>query len=321
MTVLVTGCAGFIGSHLCEALLERGDSVIGLDVFTDYYAPDRKRRNLLAFQSHKRFRLLECDLVTEDLCPILEPVDCVFHTAGQPGVRGSWGKQFDVYLRNNILATQCLLESIKTLGKEIRLVYSSSSSIYGNTDRLPTVETDLPAPYSPYGTTKLAGEHLCRLYFANYRVPMVSLRYFTVYGPRQRPDMAFHIFIKALLKNQAIIILGDGSQTRDFTYVDDIVKANLSAAEKPVEGEVFNIGGECRVALRDVLSLLENVSGLSSRIERKPPTHGDVRDTWANTEKARRLLGYEPKVLLPEGLKRQFLWEKGYYGDPAVRKG
>ncbi|RJP33976.1 MAG: NAD-dependent epimerase/dehydratase family protein [Candidatus Omnitrophota bacterium] len=313
MAYLVTGCAGFIGGRLCEILVQRGNFVIGLDALTDYYDLRIKQNNLRSLQTYERFRFIQSDLVTNDLKPILEQVDCVFHTAGQPGVRGSWGEQFHLYLRNNIQATQRLLESIKSLHRNIKVVFSSSSSIYGNTDQLPTSETALPRPYSPYGATKLAAEHLCSLYCVNYGIPTVSLRYFTVYGPGQRPDMAFHIFIKALLQNAPIKILGDGSQTRDFTYVDDIVAANLLAAEKSVEGEIFNIGGGSRVSLRETLSILETVSGLTPTIHYEPPTKGDVRDTSADTNKARRLLGYEPKTGLEEGLRRQFGWEKGIY--------
>jgi len=310
---MVTGCAGFIGSRLCETLLGEGNSVVGVDSFTPYYDPAIKRGNLNPFKTDPRFQLVEKNLETADLRPYLDGVECIFHTAGQPGVRGSWGEQFDLYTRNNILATQRLLEAVKGVGKGIKIVFSSSSSIYGNTDQLPTSETALPCPYSPYGTTKLAAEHLCMLYHANYGVPAVALRYFTVYGPGQRPDMAFHLFIKALLENAPITILGDGSQTRDFTYVDDIVQANLAAAWKSVEGEIFNIGGGSRVDLRDVLSLLEQVTGLTPNLEYQPTMKGDVRDTSADTAKARGQLEYVPKITLEEGLRRQFAWEKALY--------
>ena len=231
MPMLVTGCAGFIGSHLCETLLQRGETVIGIDSITSYYSSTLKRRNLTLIQGHPKFIFLEADLVEMDLIPCLEQVDTVFHTAGQPGVRGSWGEQFDVYVRNNISATQRLLEAIRQTGRAIKIIYSSSSSIYGNSEQFPTPENALPRPYSPYGMTKLAGEHLCHLYYSNYQIPYVALRYFTVYGPRQRPDMAFHIFIRSVLREEAITILGDGNQTRDFTYVADIVQGNLLAAE------------------------------------------------------------------------------------------
>ncbi len=313
MTVLVTGCAGFIGSRLSELLLQRGEIVLGLDTFTTYYDPALKRENLETFKDYERFQFIQKDLATDDLQPILEQVECVFHTAGQPGVRGSWGDQFDEYLRNNVLATQRLLESIKKVNRNIKVVFSSSSSIYGNPEQLPTSEKALPRPYSPYGTTKLAAEHLCMLYHANYGIPAVALRYFTVYGPFQRPDMAFHIFIKALLEHTPIILLGDGSQTRDFTFVDDIVQANLLAATKPVEGDIFNIGGGSRISLREVINMLEKVTGIAPVVEIQPPTKGDVRDTSANIVKAQSLLEYDPKVTLEEGLKHQFEWEKTLY--------
>ena len=313
MSVLVTGCAGFIGSHLCEALLNRGDSVIGIDRMTDNYSIKVKHKNLSLFERHPKFTYHPGNLIDIDLLPILEQVDCVFHTAGQPGVRSSWGSHFETYLENNILATQRILESIKLLNKSIRLIYSSSSSIYGNADCLPVTETTLPRPYSPYGTTKLAAEHLCHLYQQNYQVPTVSLRYFTVYGPRQRPDMGFHIFIKAMLNNQTISVLGDGLQTRDFTFVGDIIQANLLAAEKSVEGEVFNIGGGSHRSLMDVFTILQNVSGIQPRLEFRSAEKGDVRDTWADTRKAQTTLGFHPQVDLQEGLRQQFAWETTVY--------
>ncbi|MBI1389232.1 MAG: NAD-dependent epimerase/dehydratase family protein [bacterium] len=310
MTYLVTGCAGFIGSQICERLLSQNETVIGLDVFTDYYNPERKRKNLAAALKQDRFQFVEGDLAEMDLRPVIESVDCVFHTAGQPGVRGSWGSQFDLYTRNNIRATQRLLECIKETRPGVRVVYSSSSSVYGNTNQLPTSETAVPRPYSPYGATKLAAEHLCNLYHANYGVPVVSLRYFTVYGPRQRPDMAFNIFTKAILQDRPITVLGDGGQTRDFTFVGDIVAANLSASQKPVEGGIFNLGGGSRISLMGAVEILEKIIGKSARIERKERNKGDVRDTWADTTQAQTRLGYKPAVSLEEGLRQQVAWEE-----------
>lgn len=316
MTYVVTGCAGFIGSHLCERLIERGESVIGVDSFTDYYAPDRKRQNLSGLLTSERFRLVETDLASGDAADWLQQAECVFHTAGQPGVRGSWGDQFDLYLRNNVHATQRLLETIRRVNPEIRVVYSSSSSVYGNTDQLPTTETALPQPYSPYGATKLAAEHLCMLYHANYGIPVVALRYFTVYGPRQRPDMAFHLFLQSILQGKPIRILGDGRQTRDFTYVQDIVSANLAAAEKPVAGRVFNLGGGSRVSVNEVLDKLRSLSGVGFEVEYRERTRGDVRDTSADTTRAREDLGYSPSVSLEDGLRAQLDWCRSLY--PAV---
>ncbi|MDP8243903.1 MAG: GDP-mannose 4,6-dehydratase [Candidatus Hinthialibacter antarcticus] len=310
MSYLVTGCAGFIGSQLCERLLQQGEEVIGLDCFTDYYSPARKKRNLSAIRENPNFTFIEGDILSTNLLPLLAQSDCVFHTAGQPGVRGSWGQQFDVYTKNNILATQCLLESIKKSERRIRVVYSSSSSVYGNTDQLPTSETAVPRPYSPYGATKLTAEHLCMLYHDNYNIPVVSLRYFTVYGPRQRPDMAFNIFIKAMLNDDPIIVLGDGQQTRDFTFVQDIISANIAAAQLPVEGKIFNLGGGTRISLAGVIQKLEKVMGVKANIEYREKNLGDVRDTWADTKQARKHLDYKPETGLDEGLAQQAAWEK-----------
>jgi nucleoside-diphosphate-sugar epimerase len=313
MKKIVTGCSGFVGSHICESLLKNNEIVVGVDCFTNNYSVEYKKRNLEALQKYDRFQFIEGDLSQMELDSLIDGVDCIFHTAGQPGVRSSWGSHFNDYINNNILATQRLLESVKNSGKTIRFVYSSSSSVYGNNVPLPMIETVRPQPYSPYGTTKLAAEHLCNLYHSNYGVQTVSLRYFTVYGPRQRPDMGFHIFMKALLADQPIRVLGDGSQTRDFTYVADIVQANLLAAEKPVEGEIFNIGGGCRISLIDVLKLIEEVSGLTMKIDYHPVEKGDVKDTWADTSKATRLLGFEPRTSLKEGLQQEFDWIKDLY--------
>lgn len=313
MTYWITGCAGFIGSHLCETLLNHGKQVAGSDCFTDYYSVEYKKKNLQRLLDHPNFRWIEGDLLKMDIAHTLNGVDCIFHTAGQPGVRASWGTHFEEYVNNNVMATQRLLETIRETESHARVVYSSSSSIYGNTADLPMKETSLPKPYSPYGMTKLAAEHLCHLYHANYGIPVVSLRYFTVYGPRQRPDMFFHILIKALLKGEPIYVFGDGKQTRDFTFVHDIVLANIAAAEKPAVGETFNIGGGSRVSLLDVLETLERISGIKPNTIFEEKTKGDVKDTWADTTKAQALLGYEPKTTLDEGLLQQFQWEKEWY--------
>jgi UDP-glucose 4-epimerase len=313
MSVLITGAAGFIGSTLGEKLLSQGETVIGIDAFTDYYNQDIKHDNLRTALAHDRYTFMEGDITTLNLAPILESIDCVFHTAGQPGVRGSWGTQFDAYVQNNIVATQRLLETIKETGKKIKVVYSSSSSIYGNVSELPITEKARPQPYSPYGTTKLAAEHLCHLYHANYGVPVVSLRYFTVYGPRQRPDMAFHIFAKAILQNQPITVLGDGNQTRDFTYVGDIVDANILAYQNDVNGQIFNLGGGCRIAVNGVLEMLEEISGQKITVQRKDSIKGDVKDTWADTTQAQTKLGFTPKISLRDGLQKEFEWAQTLY--------
>ncbi|MDH7480480.1 MAG: NAD-dependent epimerase/dehydratase family protein [Armatimonadota bacterium] len=308
MNCLVTGCAGFIGSTLSEKLLSLGCNVVGIDSFTDYYSKDIKLLNLSIVLSHPRFRFIEGDLLALDLKPLLSEVDWVFHEAAQPGVRMSWGANFDIYVRNNILATQRLLES--AVGTNIRrLVYASSSSVYGNSPELPLRESAKPQPVSPYGVTKLAAENLCHLYFVNYGLPVVSLRYFTVYGPRQRPDMAFHRFIRAAIKGEELIIYGNGKQTRDFTYVSDVCDANLLAAQaKEVEGEVFNIGGGSHVDLNKVVEAIGELVGRSLNVRHVEDQLGDMRHTLSDISAARKSLGYSPKVSLHDGLASQVSW-------------
>jgi UDP-glucose 4-epimerase len=301
---LITGVAGFIGSHLAETLLSKGKKVVGIDAFTEYYDPDRKRANVAPLLAQPGFRLVEEDLATCDLGSALEGCDVVFHQAGQPGVRGSWGDDFRLYLERNLLATQRLLEALRAHPVQ-KLVFASSSSVYGDAERYPTAETDLPRPISPYGVTKLAGEHLCLAYATGYGVPLVALRYFTVYGPRQRPDMAFSRFIRAVLAGDEITVYGDGQQTRDFTYVSDIVDANIAAAGSELRSEVVNIGGGSRVTVLEVLDLIGAIAGKEPRIRFIETQRGDVRHTGADLSRARALLGYEPRVPLPEGLRRQ----------------
>ncbi len=303
---LVTGAAGFVGSHLCERLLAEGHAVVGLDCFSDYYSRAAKEANLAAARSSPRFRLVEADLTRTDLEPLVNEADLIFHQAGQPGVRPSWGKDFEVYVDGNIRATQRLLEAARRAPRLRRLVCASSSSVYGDATDLPVRETSLTRPFSPYGVTKLAAEHLASLYHANFGVPTVSLRYFTVYGPRQRPDMGFHRFIKSALEDRPIPVYGDGEQTRDFTYVADAVEANLRASRAPgAVGQVFNIGGGSRVSVNAVLATLEEILGQAIRREARPPQPGDVRHTWADTSLARQVLGFRPAVPLREGLARQ----------------
>jgi len=307
-TSLVTGAAGFIGSHLCERLLELGHRVVGVDAFTDYYPRPVKEGNLAGFRGHPAFRLVEADLGRADLAGLVGEVDFVLHQAGQPGVRPSWGSHFDQYVARNLLATQRLLETVRGSRRLRRMVFASSSSVYGQARELPLREESLPQPYSPYGVTKLAAEHLCRLYHQNFGVPIVALRYFTVYGPRQRPDMGFHRFIRAALAEQPIPVYGDGEQTRDFTYVADTVEANLLALTGPVAGGLFNIGGGSRVSVNEILRTLEEVMGVAVRREAQPEQPGDVRHTWADTTRARELLGFRPGVSLRTGLERQVAW-------------
>ena len=307
-TSLVTGAGGFIGSHLCERLLQEGHRVIGADAFTAYYPRAVKERNLAGLRSHPEFRFVEMDVSQADLAPVVAEADVIFHQAGQPGVRASWGKEFDLYLDHNIRATQQLLEAVKGSARLRRLVFASSSSVYGQTEELPLREECLPRPYSPYGVTKLAAEHLCSLYHANYGVPTVALRYFTVYGPRQRPDMGFHKFIQAALEDRPILVYGDGEQTRDFTFVADAVEANCLALDPGAVGQVFNIGGGSRSSVNQVLATLEEILGRPIRREQRPPERGDVRHTWADTTRARRVLGFSPRVSLREGLAQQVKW-------------
>ncbi len=304
---LVTGAAGFIGSHLAEALLDAGHPVVGVDCFTDYYPRAAKERNLEALRRDPAFTFQEADLRTANADRLLEGVDYVFHQAGQPGVRGSWGTNFQSYADLNILVTQRLLEAARH-GKLKRFVYASSSSVYGNAPALPARETTLPQPVSPYGVTKLAAEHLCGLYAQNFGVPTVSLRYFTVYGPRQRPDMAFHRFIRALLTGQEVRVHGDGEQTRDFTFIADAIRANLAARSEGGSGAVYNVGGGARVTVNAVLRLLEAMTGKTARVVYRPAEPGDARHTLADTSAARTELGFEPRCRLEDGLRAEVAW-------------
>jgi nucleoside-diphosphate-sugar epimerase len=305
--VAVTGAAGFIGSHLCERLLADGHEVIGIDSFTDYYERDRKEANLQAAHDHPAFKLVEADLVTANLSHQLQGAAVVFHLAGQPGVRPSWGSQFDRYVQANIVATQRLLETLRETPVQ-RLVFASSSSIYGDAEMFPTKETALPRPVSPYGMTKLAAEHLAFVYLRNFDIPVTSLRYFTVYGPRQRPDMAFCRFMEALVDNQEIGIFGDGEQTREFTYVSDAVDGTVKAASADVVGQVINLGGGSRVTVNRVLDTLEDISHIKTRRKYLPVAPGDPRHTGASINLARERLGWEPRVSLREGLTKQWRW-------------
>jgi nucleoside-diphosphate-sugar epimerase len=310
---LVTGAAGFVGSHLAERLLGSGARVTGVDCFSDYYRRVLKERNLARLQGRPAFEFRELDLAAEGapLGQLLEGVDYVFHQAGQPGVRASWGSAFDGYLQMNVLATQRLLEAARGASLR-RFVYASSSSVYGEVAELPVSERALPRPISPYGVTKLAAEHLCGLY-ARLGVPTVSLRYFSVYGPGQRPDMAFHRFVNALIEGREIEINGDGEQSRDFTYVEDVVEANLAAASPPGQleaGAVYNIGGGSRVTVNRTIEVLARLVGTTARVRHCPPLPGDVRDTHADCSAARRELGFVPRVGLEEGLRAQVEWQR-----------
>jgi len=307
LRVVVTGAAGFIGSHLSERLLAAGHEVVGIDCFTDYYERSRKEQNLETSRSSDRFRFAAADLVDADLAPLLDGAAVVYHLAGQPGVRPSWGSQFDRYVRDNVIATQRLLEALKEAPIK-RFVFAGSSSVYGDAERFPTKETALPRPVSPYGVTKLAAEHLTHLYTRNFGIPAVSVRYFTVYGPRQRPDMAFSRFMQAMTDGADIEVFGDGEQTREFTYVSDAVDGTIKASTADVIGQIFNLGGGSRVTVNKVLATLEEISGLSVRRQNLPAARGDPRHTGASINLARERLGWEPRVSLREGLAQQWEW-------------
>lgn len=317
--VAVTGAAGFIGSHLCERLLADGHEVVGIDSFTDYYDRSLKERNLEAARANTSFALEEVDLVDGDLHGPLSGVRIVYHLAGQPAVRPSWGRDFDRYVRDNILATQRLLEALRRLQVE-RLVFAGSSSVYGNAEVFPTKETTLPRPISPYGMTKLAAEHLAMVYMRSFGIPAVSLRYFTVYGPRQRPDMAFSRFMHALVNGEEIEVFGDGEQTREFTYVSDAVDGTVKAATADVAGQIINLGGGSRVTVNRVLDTLEDISHTKTKRRHLPAAAGDPRHTGASINLARERLGWEPRVSLHEGLSEQWEWFRRTQRSTATQR-
>lgn len=306
MHVIVTGAAGFIGSTLVDRLLEDGTEVTGLDCFTAYYERQTKERNLAAARQHPNFTMLDADLLDADLTTLFEGVDCVFHLAGQPGVRLSWSSGFDEYVRANVLATQRVLEAARA-HEGLRVVYASSSSVYGNAERFPTLETDRPEPYSPYGVTKLAGEHLCVLYGSNWGVPTVSLRYFTVFGPRQRPDMATHRLIMSALTGEPFPMYGDGSQSRSFTFVGDIVEATRLAGITPdvAPGSVFNAAGPDICTLSEMIDMVTEHAGTAPNLERLPAAAGDAAKTGGDTTAIRAALGWECATSVSQGVAEQ----------------
>ena len=307
MKALVTGAAGFIGSHLTASLLDKGAAVVGVDCFTDYYPREIKEQNVAENRLREGFRFAETRLQDADLPALLNDVTHVFHLAAQAGVRKSWGSDFRTYTDNNIDATQRLLEAC--VGRPLtRFVYASSSSVYGDNAAIPMREDALPQPVSPYGVTKLSAEQLGYLYYVNFNVPATAVRYFTVYGPRQRPDMAFHKFIKAAIKGEEIVLYGDGEQTRDFTFVSDAVAATIAAGERGVPGRAYNVGGGSRVSMNQVITLIEEVAGRPMKVRREETQKGDMRDTYADTTLARTDLGFEPKVSLKEGIEAEYRW-------------
>lgn len=313
MKALITGVAGFVGSTLAQRLLKDGHDVVGVDALTDYYDVALKEENLEAValaDSSSRSTVVRADLRDLDLAAILSDVDYVFHQAGQPGVRKSWGSDFSTYIDANIDVTQRILEAARASPRLKKLVYASSSSVYGDAETYPTSESLRPQPRSPYGVTKLAAEHLCVLYAENFGVPTASLRYFTVYGPRQRPDMAFTRFLRAIKKDEPITLYGDGEQVRDFTFVDDIVEANVRAAESESlrPGSVLNVCGGSSVSVNQVLDLMREVSGSDVRVNQQDAVAGDVKRTGGDSTRIAKELGWQPRVSLADGISRQWNW-------------
>jgi nucleoside-diphosphate-sugar epimerase len=310
-SVLVTGAAGFIGSHLSEACLALGWRVIALDSFTDYYAHEIKADNSQSLREDEACTFLDTDLLDVDLNGILSDVDIVFHLAAQPGVRASWGEGFGIYVRNNLTALQYLLEAARD-NPSTRLVIASSSSVYGDAESFPTSEEVILRPVSPYGMTKAAGEHLAHVYWRSYETSISMLRYFTVYGPRQRPDMAFHRLVQTALTNREFTVFGDGHQTRDFTYVDDAVQGTIAAGLRGKPGRAYNIGGGSRHAMTEVFATLQTIAGKPLNLTYAGQQRGDARDTSADVSRAERDLGYRPTRSLREGLAEQFSWHQSH---------
>ena len=310
MKVLLTGCAGFIGSHTAEALVAAGHSVRGVDSFTEYYDPTRKRANVAGLLGHPSFELVETDLATADVDALVDGVDAVAHLAGQPGVRASWDAGFAVYVERNVLATQRLLEAARRAGTG-RFVYASSSSVYGDAESFPTPEDVIPRPVSPYGVTKLAGEHLVSLYGTNFGLPTVSLRYFTVYGPRQRPDMATWRMVDGALHGTTFPLFGDGTAARSFTFVADVAAANMAALEADTEpGTVVNLSGSETVDVNELLQLVGQAAGTIVPVERRDAEPGDARRTGGDTSRALELLGWTASTPLAEGVAAQVAWQR-----------
>lgn len=305
MKILVTGAAGFIGSHLCEKLLaDKQNEVVGVDTFIGPTPFELKQINLQNLCKHSRFQLIEADLLTADLEKILSNIDIIYHLAGMPGVRSSWGKDFDPYVMNNIMVTQRLLEAVKDIPLK-KFIYASTSSVYGEKAGKVTENAYL-TPLSPYGITKLTGEHLCHVYLKSYHIPIITVRFFTVYGPRQRPDMAFHRFSAQILKGEPVTIYGDGTQSRDFTYISDCINGIIPIAYKDgLIGQTINIGGKERATVNEVISLIEQITGKKASCHYSPRISGEPKHTWADISTAQKLLEYRPEISLKEGLAKE----------------
>jgi nucleoside-diphosphate-sugar epimerase len=308
--ILVTGCAGFLGSHLSERLVEQGHTVLGVDCFAPYYSRETKEGNLERVRDEPRFALVELDLATEALDGLMDGVDTVFHLAAQAGVLGSFGASFEIYARNNVLATQRLLEAAAH-ASPVAFVYASSSSVYGNASMYPTSERSSRKPLSPYGMTKVATEELAGVYLRCFGVPVIGLRYFTAYGPRQRPDMAFSKFFRCALSGRPLPINGEGNQVRDFTFVDDVVAGTLAAAELGRPGQIYNIGGGSPVELLEAIAWISELTGREIELDRRPAPVGEAQRTGCDGALARRELGFVPRTGLFEGLVAQFEWMRG----------
>jgi UDP-glucuronate 4-epimerase len=311
MRALVTGVAGFVGSHLAEALLARGDTVLGVDCFTPYYDRAQKEENLATARADAKFEFVDADLRSVAIEPLLDRVDAVFHQAAQAGVRLSWSDGFGDYVGHNVVATQRLLEAVVAARPGARVIYASSSSLYGNQPRYPTREDDLPKPFSPYGVTKLAAEHLCGLYAENWGVSTVSLRYFTVFGPRQRPDMSIHRLCEAAIHGLVFPRYGDGTQIREFTFVDDIVRGNLLGADRDVApGSYCNLAGGAEITLSELITLVGELAGAPVKVDQQPRQAGDAFRNGGSISRAGELLGWSPQVSLRDGVSAQLAWHR-----------
>jgi UDP-glucose 4-epimerase len=309
MKVIVTGAAGFIGSHLTEACLARGWEVVAIDSLTTYYSPRSKVQNARGFEAHHRCTYHEHDILDLDLPSLLQGTDIIFHLAAQAGVRASWGQSFDVYTQLNVTVLQRLLEATREIEGLRKFVFVSSSSVYGDAEALPTAENQILRPLSPYGATKALGEHLCHIYFRSYNLPVVMLRYFSVYGPRQRPDMAFHRAIEAGMRGETFRLFGDGLQTRDFTFVEDAVAGTIAAGLEGRPGEPYNLGGGSRVSMRECLDVIRSEMP-DLQILKEGKQRGDARDTAADVSKAEADFGYSPKWDVARGLREQVQWHR-----------